>query len=120
MFDYGTTMQMVLKKESYALDRVRSDDAEPGFAEYKPAGRDGIVRAAGKKDQSQYRPCPGCGTDNALANDYCTRCGKPLTIPLADDRATDKQQAAGTDILEQLRDPVNREKLVALLSSPDL
>jgi hypothetical protein len=120
MLDYGTIRQMVLKNESYTLEPARSDDADQGLVKYKPAVQDGIVPATGENDRPQYQPCPYCDTDNTLTNDYCTRCGTPLTRLPAGDMETDKLNAAETDILEQLRDPVNREKLVALLSSPDL
>jgi hypothetical protein len=120
MFDYGTIMQMVLKNESNTLELACSDEADQGFVKYKPAMQDGIVPATGENDRPQYQPCPYCDTDNALTNDYCTRCGTPLTRPPAEDMETDKLNAAETDLFEQLRDPVNREKLVALLSSPDL
>jgi hypothetical protein len=46
--------------------------------------------------------CGNCGTENALGEDYCTKCGKPLTRAgeqalRESDRAQDQGGVLGSD-----------------------
>lgn len=111
--DHGTTLEMVLKSDSYIVDTMSPDTAN---REYGPAGQDSIEPAKEENHQSQHLLCPGCNAINAPANDYCTRCGTPLTVEVA----SKKQGATEVDFLDQLKDPVNRKKLVALLSGTEV
>jgi ribosomal protein L40E len=111
--DHDTTLQMTLRSNSYMLDTSSPYAAN---VEYMHTGQDRIDPTEEENDQSQHRLCPGCNAINALANDYCTKCGTPLTVEVA----SKKQGAVKTDFLEQLKDPVNREKLVALLSGTEV
>jgi hypothetical protein len=105
----GKPLEMTLKSNSYVLDTSHQETVK---AEYKPTVPD-ITAPEAEKELLRYSVCPACDTKNQLDIDYCINCGEPLTL----DRDSKKPVAEvkETDILEQLRDPVNREKLVSLL-----
>jgi hypothetical protein len=113
----GVPLQMTLRSDSYLFDASPPDTTA---AEDRQTTRDSTARAEGENGISQPRVCPGCNTVDTILLDNCIKCGTPLTAS----RATEKQEvkaakADESDIIEQLKDPVNREKLVSLLLSSE-
>lgn len=115
--DRGAPLQMTLESDSYVLD-VSPQDTTAGAD--KRTVRDSTAQVEEGHGMSQPRVCMECNTINTLLLDYCIKCGTPLTAAGVNEKQNVKAvESDESDIIEQLKDPANREKLVSLLLSSE-
>jgi hypothetical protein len=111
-YDDGKPLHMTLESNSYVLDISRRDTVN---AVQEPADQESDIFAGEGKNQSQHPVCPGPapGTESSLNVEYRTKRAEPPTAGRED--KTQGAEVMERDLIEQLKDPVKREKLVSLL-----
>lgn len=64
----------------YLVRRKRPDTAAPGEKQtFDTATPESVQPAAALPDTPTTRPCSSCGAVNPSENNFCERCGAPLT-----------------------------------------